>query len=95
MELRARAERAGLLVLSDTYFPGWKAEVDGQETDVEPVDYALRGVPVGPGEHTVVMRYAPLSWTLGWVISALALLGLVVVVAVGLRRRRPLSATAG
>ncbi len=95
VELRARAERAGLLVLSDTYFPGWKAEVDGQETDVEPVDYALRGVRVGPGEHTVVMRYAPLSWTLGWVISALALLGLVVVVAVGLRRRRALSATAG
>ncbi|HEV3379132.1 MAG TPA: YfhO family protein, partial [Thermoleophilaceae bacterium] len=86
--IRSRSERAGLVVLADTYYPGWKAEVDGEEVPVERVDYLLRGVPVPGGAHTVVFRYEPLSWTIGWVVSLLALLGLAVALVAGGRRRR-------
>ena len=47
MTLRSRG--AGMLVLSDTWYPGWHATVDGHDAKVERVDYLLRGVRVGPG----------------------------------------------
>jgi hypothetical protein len=86
--LRATAERPGLVVLTDTWFPGWKAKVDGREVPVERVNYTLRGVAVGAGIHSVEFTYEPLSWRIGWITSTLALAGLAAVLAVGLRRRR-------
>ena len=77
VDVRAHTDRAGMLVLSDTWFPGWKAKVDGADAPVEQVDYVLRGVRLGPGEHTVSLRYEPASWTAGRIVSALALAGLV------------------
>jgi hypothetical protein len=85
---RATAPRTSLLVLTDVYYPGWKAFVDGRETPIERVDYLLRGVRVPAGSHDVEFRYEPSSWRFGWLISALALLTLVLLTAVGLRRRR-------
>ena len=52
------------------------------------MDYLLRGVVVPAGTHTVEFSYEPASWRAGWIISALSLLALVGVVALGLRRRR-------
>jgi hypothetical protein len=92
VELRASSPRGGLLVLSDVHFPGWTAEVDGAAADVERVDYVLRGVRLPPGEHTVTFRYRPLSWTLGWALSALSLVVLVAAAAAAVRRRRAVSA---
>jgi hypothetical protein len=86
--VRARNTRPGMVVLGDTYFPGWTAEVDGREASIEQVDYVLRGVRVGAGLHTVEFRYEPLSWTLGWLISVVALFALLLVTVVGWRRRR-------
>jgi hypothetical protein len=85
---RARTAEPGLVVLPDTYFPGWKAEVDGREVPVERVDYLFRGVRVAAGEHAVELRYEPLSWRVGWIISLIALIGLAVATVIGFRRRR-------
>jgi hypothetical protein len=87
--VRAPSSGPGLLVLADVHYPGWTAEVDGREVPVERVNYLLRGVPVPAGVHTVELRYEPLSWTVGWVVSLVALVLLAAVVAVGLSRRRP------
>jgi hypothetical protein len=86
--VRSRTTRPALVVLADTQFPGWRAEVDGEEVPVERVDYVFRGVPVGPGVHTVELRYEALSWRIGWIVSVVSFAGLLVVVIVGLRRRR-------
>jgi len=86
--VRARSRGAGLLVLGDNWFPGWKARVDGRDVDVERVDYLFRGVRVGPGAHTVEFRYEPLSWRVGWIVSLVSLLGLAAALAIGTRRRR-------
>ena len=42
----ATSRGAGMLVLSDLNYPGWKADVDGQEVDIERVNYLMRGVPL-------------------------------------------------
>jgi hypothetical protein len=88
VEVDVSARRPGLLVLSDLEYPGWKAEVDGEEADIERVDYLMRGVRVPAGESTVTFSYRPLSFTVGWVVSLLALAGVVTTGALGRRGRR-------
>jgi hypothetical protein len=86
--VRTRAARRSLAVLTDVHYPGWKATVDGEPADVERVDYLLRGVVVPPGRHEVEFFYEPASWRVGWLVSAVAVLGLLAATAVGVRRRR-------
>jgi hypothetical protein len=81
-----RASGPGLAVLSDVHFPGWRATVDGRDVPIERVDYLLRGVRVGPGEHRIVMTYAPSSWRIGWIVSLLTALLLLGAVWKGARR---------
>lgn len=61
---------SGLLVVSEIWSENWKATVDGKDVDVLRTDHALLGIPVGAGEHTVELRYAPTSLRLGVWISA-------------------------
>ena len=92
--IRATATARSLLVLTDDFYPGWSATVDGHPAPVQRVDYLLRGVALTPGSHTVVFSYQPASWTVGWLISALCALGLLVAAGTGLmaRRRRTVAA---
>jgi uncharacterized membrane protein YfhO len=51
----------GLVVLSDYYYPGWRAELDGTECPIYRVDLALRGFQVPAGKHRIVCTYDPPS----------------------------------
>ena len=64
---------AGLLFLSDTYYPGWRAYVDGTETAVLRAHYAFRAVAVPAGNHTVLFRYQPRSLQAGAAISMVSI----------------------
>ena len=88
VEVRTRTTRPGLLVLTDSFYPGWKATVDGRDAKIHRVDYLIRGVQLPAGTHTVRFRYEPESWRVGWITSALALVIILGAVAVGLLRRR-------
>jgi uncharacterized membrane protein YfhO len=79
------SDRKTLLVLTDVYFPGWKATVDGADAPIHRVDYLLRGVSVPEGTHKVEFSYQPASWRAGWIVSGLALL---VLIAIGFGARR-------
>jgi hypothetical protein len=59
IDLSLRASRASLLVLSETYYPGWKAWIDEQPTQIHSVDVALRGVVVPAGAHRLRMEFRP------------------------------------
>ncbi|MSQ28734.1 MAG: hypothetical protein EXR51_11460 [Dehalococcoidia bacterium] len=63
----------GLLVLSDSYYPGWVARVDGRATPIFPTNAAFRGVPVPPGRVRVEFSYEPESVRLGMSITMAAL----------------------
>lgn len=71
-----------LVVVADTWYPGWRASVDGEERPIERVDHALRGVWLEAGSHRLEMSYRPDSFTLGLGLAGVAaagLLGLLVV----------------
>ena len=58
----------GFLVLTDMYYPGWTAYVDGQEEQIYRADHLFRAVLLGPGRHEVRFVYRPASFVLGaWV----------------------------
>jgi len=82
------ARRPALLVMTDTAYPGWRAEVDGRRAPLRRVDYLLRGVVVPAGRHRVELTYAPASWRAGWILSVLTALALAAAVLAGHRRRR-------
>jgi hypothetical protein len=77
----------GLLVLSEVYFPGWRAVLDGQTTRILRTDYVLRGVPVAAGQHRLELMYRPLTFIWGAAISGLTL-AVVALLGVRLCRRR-------
>jgi hypothetical protein len=60
IEVSTQASRRSLLVLSETYYPGWKAWLDDQPVPIVPTDIALRGVVVPAGAHRVRMEFRPL-----------------------------------
>lgn len=67
--IRASTPQPGLLVLSDAYYPGWTATIDGNPVEIYRVDLALRGVLLPSGEHTVVFAYQPRWFQIGLVAS--------------------------
>jgi hypothetical protein len=73
----------GLVIVSDSYYPGWRAQVDGKSATLWKVNTVIRGVVVPAGKHQIVMNYRPLSVYLG---LALALAGFTT--AIILQRRK-------
>ncbi len=65
VEIEAMMDRKGFLVLSDTYYPGWRVWVDGREEKIYRADYLLRAVHLSPGFHQVKFVFDPLSFKLG------------------------------
>jgi hypothetical protein len=59
----------GFLLLSDTWYPGWKVEVDGKSELLLKADYLFKAVALDSGEHTVVFTYKPISFFIGLTIS--------------------------
>ena len=88
--LRTVTDSAGLLVVSEVYYPAWKAYVDGQPSALYAADGALRAVAVAAGEHEVELRYESGTLAAGLAISILAasLLALLASVSIGRYFRR-------
>ena len=79
------APSSGLLVLTDSDYPGWHVRIDGQEADILRAYSAPSAVEIPAGEHEIVFEYAPLTYRVGAILSlfswgALIILGVVTVV---------------
>jgi hypothetical protein len=77
MSLNVSAPADSLLMLSEIYYPGWRAAVDGQIVPIVRADYILRGVPIAAGEHYVEVFYQPVTLIWGAVISGVTCAALV------------------
>ncbi len=88
VELRAALDRPGLVILADTYYPGWRLTIDGRPAPIYRANRLMRGAAVPAGEHTLVYTYEPASFRIGAIVS---LAGLVVlcVLTWSSRRDRP------
>jgi hypothetical protein len=73
------ADNEGVLVLADSYYPGWKAFVDGREEVIRRANLFFRAISLPAGNHTVEFRYEPGSFMIGLVVSAATLITLTVV----------------
>lgn len=69
IELSPQPTRAGLLVISETYYPGWKAWLDDQPTPIRPTATALQGVTVPAGKHRLRMEFRPVIFPVSMGIS--------------------------
>jgi hypothetical protein len=74
LRLETNSSTPTLLVVSEIFYPGWVATIDGQPARILLTDYLLRGVALSPGQHRVEMRYTAPAARTGAVISAFTLL---------------------
>jgi len=88
LRLHVKANENSLLVLSDTYFPGWKVFVDGKEEKIYQANYNFRAVALSAGTHQVEFVYDPLSFKLGALITFLGILGCLAIVLARKERKK-------
>jgi hypothetical protein len=69
--VRVNAAGGGTLVLSELYYPGWEARVNGSPQRIDEVHGGLRGIPVPQGESLVTVDYQPESVMLGAILTVL------------------------
>lgn len=89
VEVQATTVKTGLLFLSDAYYPGWTATINGNPTEIIRVNVALRGVLLPSGEHTVVFEYNPRWFQIGLVASLFSWLVVLALLLPRLMRRGP------
>lgn len=67
--IQTHSKSPSLLILTDVYYPGWKAHVDGQESKIYQADGLVRTIFVPDGNHTIEFSYEPQSFMIGGIIS--------------------------
>jgi hypothetical protein len=87
----ARVACRGMLILSDTWYPGWSAKTGGHHLPIYEAYSGLRGVVLEKGEHHLEFRYRPASALIG---GGMSLAGVVCAFALALRERHRFRRTA-
>jgi len=87
LQARVTADGEVYLVIKQSWYPGWRATVDGRQVPIYRADLALQAVAVPPGTHTVVVAYHPASVLVGAAVSVAGLIGLLLVLVASVRRR--------
>jgi hypothetical protein len=78
MEMEATFERPGYVVISNTYYRGWKATIDGKEAPILRANRAMQAVGLPSGSHKITLTYSSRSVVVGGAISLAAWLALAV-----------------
>ena len=93
--IQASLSSPGILVLADSYYPGWKAYLDDKEVKIYRANLFFRAVVLPAGDHVVKFRYEPASFKIGLIISTSTILLLIAItVFVILRNRESSTSTA-
>ena len=74
IELTSVSDSNTYLVLSELFYPGWRAYVDGRKVPILRADFLLRAIPLTSGRHNIVFVYRPVSFFIGASLSILTLL---------------------
>jgi len=77
--INATTNQKSVLVLTDSFYPGWKVFVDEKEAKILKANHFYRAVVILPGQHFVEFKYEPMSFTLGLVISVFTVTCLFIV----------------
>jgi uncharacterized membrane protein YfhO len=77
--IEAELDRPGYLVVSDAWYPGWGATVDGDRVGVCRANLLFRAVALEAGQHRVVFAFRPFTQVLGAIVSVIGIILLVFV----------------
>ena len=88
MRVQVQAVAPAYLVLSEVWYPGWQATVNGAPVPVLQGNGGLRVLPVPGGESTVQLWFAPSGWRIGLLLFAIGLILMLTVVVVGKQGKR-------
>jgi uncharacterized membrane protein YfhO len=88
IRFRVSTPKPALLVCSESYYPGWRARVDGESMMVFPANVAQCGIPVPAGTHEVELIYRPREFQQGAFVSLGSLLVLGLLIARWMRQSR-------
>ncbi len=88
IKMTCNTSQPGLFFISDTYFPGWHARVDGKRAKVIRTDYAFQGLWLTQGSHTIKLYYAPSSFKYGALLSILGILSLIGFYFIAFRKKK-------
>jgi hypothetical protein len=86
--ITARLASPGLVVVADSYVPGWHVTVDGKAASIHPADLLFRAVPVPVGFHTIEFEYRPRGFTAGVVLFMMSTVGCVLLLVASFGRER-------
>lgn len=67
--LKISSSQPSFLFISESFYPGWEAFIDGNKTEIFRADFVFRGAFVPEGEHTVEFIYNPFSFKIGKIVS--------------------------
>lgn len=81
VKIEVNSENNTLLLLTDNYYPGWKAYIDGREVEILRANYTFRAIVVPEGKSMVEFKYLPQSFKLGIYSAGF---GLIIIVALPL-----------
>ncbi|MCK4653805.1 MAG: YfhO family protein, partial [Candidatus Cloacimonetes bacterium] len=85
LKFEVKTDTTSFLTISEIYYPaGWKAFIDGKETEIYATNYILRGVVIPKGEHILEMKFAPRVYTLSLKLSLIGIILTIVLLIVGL-----------
>jgi hypothetical protein len=87
LRIECDASRNCILVLSEIYYPGWRALVDGQPTALVRANYTLTALELPRGKHTVEYVYKPASFTIGCIWTIFSLLAATALFIIQFRSR--------
>jgi hypothetical protein len=72
--IEADLDEPGYLVLSDAWYPGWRAMVDGDRVCLCRANLLFRAVALEPGQHRVVFAFRPFTVVLGAIVSMIGII---------------------
>ena len=90
LTVKVTSDADGWLMLSDSWYPGWKATVDGNPARVYPANYAFKAVQIHKGENMIQFSYLPVLFIVGLCVSCFSILILFLLFNFSVRAERKL-----
>ncbi len=88
VHINVRSNKESLLVLADTYYPGWKAYVDGEERKIIKTNYLFRGVLINKNSNNVIFKYEPPAFRTVFKLTGAGILAMFALALVSGRKSR-------
>ena len=77
IEIEATSSDGGFLVLTDTFYPGWRVFIDGKKSKIYQANYIFRAVEIPKGNHNIRFEYKPFFYALGKIVSVISIFCLI------------------